>query len=370
MRVAVVEDHPINLRMLTGVLGGLDGVAAEGFTDPCAALARADEGFDLWLVDYQMPGMDGLELIHRLRALRATRDVPIVMITADNQRALRLAAIRAGATDFLAKPVDPEELKVRAVNLLTLRRAQTRLADRAALLADEVAAATRRLIEREEELVTRLARAIELRDGQTGDHILRVSEVSRLIAAELGLPAEDCRNIALAARLHDAGKLGVPDAILLKRGKLTEGEYAQMRGHTLIGSRILADGATDLIRLAHDIALCHHERWDGAGYPQGLAGDRIPLPARIAAVADVLDALRSTRPYKDGWPAEAARAEILAQSGRAFDPACVAALMRVWARTLPLYDDRPRAASSFEAALETLPETLPETTACPSPDAV
>ncbi|WP_210527914.1 HD-GYP domain-containing protein [Rubellimicrobium arenae] len=340
MDLCVIDDHRVNLGVLKGVIGSVPGWEAEAFQDPAEALGRcARKVFDLVIVDYQMPGMNGIDVIRHLRADPRFEHVPIVMITADADRGLRIEAIRAGATDFLNKPVDPEELRVRAANLLALRRAQTALADRAVHLADEVAAATRRIAQREEEVIQRLARAIEYRDDQTGEHILRVARISGMVAGELGLPQQFCANIFLAAQLHDTGKIGLPDSILLKPGRLTDDEIQVMRLHTVMGGEVLRDGTSDLIRMAHDIALCHHERWDGRGYPHGRMQEDIPLSARIVSVADVLDALRTARPYKPAWDAEAARSEIEKLSGAAFDPACVAALMRIWPAVTALYPD-------------------------------
>jgi len=332
MDLCVIEDNAVNLRVLKGVTSSVPGWNVEGFQCPLAALARcAETVFDLVLLDYQMPGLNGIEVIRRLRGMIGFLNVPIVMITADHDRDLRIASIRAGATDFLNKPIDPEELRVRAANLLALRRAERALADRAIHLADEIAAATSRIGEREEEVVLRLARAIEYRDDHTGDHILRVARNARAMARMLGLPERFCRDIFLAAQLHDTGKIGLPDSILLKPGPLTQDEIDVMRQHTIMGGEVLRDGTSDLIVMAHEIALHHHERWDGKGYPHGLAGAAIPLSARIVAVADVLDALRSERPYKPAWDADHAREEITHLSGKAVDPTCVQAMLRAWA---------------------------------------
>jgi len=340
MDLCVIEDHPVNLSVLKGVIASVPGWHVEGFRCPIEALARcAETVFDLVLVDYQMPGLDGIEVIRRLRLLPGFENVPVVMVTADHDRALRIAAIRAGATDFLNKPVDPEELRVRAANLLALRRAERKLADRALHLADEIAAATRRIAEREEQIVLRLARAIEYRDDHTGHHILRVARISRALAESLGLPDRFSRDIFLAAQLHDTGKIGLPDSILLKPGRLTAEEIEAMRRHTVMGGEVLRDGTSDLVVMAHDIALYHHERWDGTGYPYGLAGETIPLPARIVAVADVLDALRSERPYKRAWDATRALEEITRLSGSAFDPRCVDAMLRAWPEIEANYSD-------------------------------
>lgn len=328
----------MNLAVLKGIIASVPGWIVEGFADPYAALTRChDRAFDLILVDYQMPGLDGIEVIRRLRVIPHAAQVPVVMITADGERRIRIEAIRAGANDFLSKPVDPEELRARAANLLALRRAQLALEDRAIHLADEVAAATRTIAQREEEVILRLARTMEYRDDCTGEHILRVAGISRLIAQALGLPGSYCASIYLAAQLHDTGKVGLPDSILLKPGALTPDEVAVMRRHTILGGEVLKDGSSDVVRMAHDIALSHHERWDGQGYPSGLAGAAIPLSARIVAVADVHDALRSERPYKHAWDGPRARAEIDRLSALAFDPDCVAAFGRVWGKVDALY---------------------------------
>jgi putative two-component system response regulator len=271
-----------------------------------------------------------VEVTRALRATEAYRLVPIVMVTSDVHRSVRLDAIAGGATDFVNKPFDPIELQARARNLLTLRKAQLELADRALWLAGEVEAATRHIIEREEEVIWRLARAIEYRDGGTGEHVSRVAAVCRLIAEGLGLDAEHSRIIYLASPLHDVGKIGISDAVLSKPGRLTPEEMDEMRKHVTIGVSILENGSSDLVRVAATIAESHHEKWDGTGYPHRLAGDAIPIEGRIAAIADVFDALCSERPYKPAWPIEKAYAEIVACSGAHFDPQCVAAFQAKW----------------------------------------
>jgi putative two-component system response regulator len=303
----------------------------ETFLRPADALARAQVfQFDLVLVDYMMPKMDGIAVTGVLRASEMYRLVPIIMVTAEMDATVRLQAIAEGATDFIQKPFDPTELKARVRNLLSLRSAHLQLADRAHWLAREVEAATRHLVAREEEVIWRLARAIEYRDGSTGEHVSRVATVCRLIAEGLGLDAERSRIIYLASPLHDIGKIGIADAILGKPGRLTSDEMDEMRRHVVIGASILENGSSDLIRMAETIAATHHERWDGTGYPHGLAGSAIPLEGRIAAIADVFDALCSERPYKPAWPIDKAYDEIVACSGSHFDPACVAAFQGKW----------------------------------------
>lgn len=339
MRVVIVEDNCINLDLLCGMVARLPGVEVQGFSDPALALEHARErGCDLVITDYMMPGISGLQLIEALRVMPAYAHVPMVIITADADRAVRLAAITAGATDFLNKPVDPVELRLRVSNLLALRGAQNALANRAISLAAEIAEATRHLQKREEEIISRLALAIEFRDGDTGDHVCRVAQIARVIAEELGQDANFIRNLGLVAPLHDVGKIGVPDSILNKPGRLSPDELVVMRTHVDIGAQILAGGDSDLVQMAEAIAAGHHERWDGTGYPRGIAGPAIPLAARITAVADVFDALCSARPYKAAWTAEEAYAEIRRCAGAHFDPGCVAAFTRGWHRIAPLMD--------------------------------
>lgn len=252
------------------------------------------------------------------------------MITSRQTDDVKMEALQAGATDFLPKAPQSVEMTVRLRNLIQLGAAVRKLNDRAAHLASEVAAATRKLGEREEEIILRLALAVEYRDNDTGEHTLRVARYSRIIAEQLGLPARLCRDIYLAAPLHDVGKVAIPDNILLKPGKLTDDEMVVIRTHATIGERILADSSCELIQLGAQIAAGHHERWDGAGYPNGLRTDEIPVAARVVAVADVFDALTTRRPYKEPMPLEVARNYLVENKGRQFDPACVEAFLSRW----------------------------------------
>ena len=326
MRICVIDDELVSLNVISAVLKRTDDHVVERFSSATQALVRCRETtFDMVLVDYQMPDINGVKCVKKLRGMPGYQFVPIIMLTADEDRALRLEAINAGATDFLNKPFDPEELRVRVRNLLALRQAQLALLDRAEHLDFEVQRATLQLRAREEELIWRLSRAIEMRDNATGKHISRVAITSELIAQHMGLSKEFCRTIYLASPLHDAGKIGINDVILHKPGKLTDDERKIIQTHTQVGSDILSDGESDLIKMAHEIALSHHEKWDGTGYGHGLSGQDIPLSARIVAVADVFDALCSARSYKPAWTFEDAFDEILRQSGHHFDPSCVAA---------------------------------------------
>src|SRR6185503_6225087 len=228
---------------------------------------------------------------------------------------------------FLTKPVDARECLARCRNLLTLRRQQLALEDRRRLLEHMVEDATREVREREKEALLRLARAGEFRDEETGYHLIRMSRYSRLIAHAIGLDADEVETVELAAPLHDIGKIGIPDQILLKPDRLDAAEWEVMRRHPVIGHEILKGSASKYVRMGALIALGHHEKYDGSGYPNGLVGDHIPLSARIVAVADVYDALTSVRPYKPAWPSEQAFEHLGSQAGRHFDPRMLEAFL-------------------------------------------
>ncbi|MDB5588459.1 MAG: response regulator [Devosia sp.] len=349
MRVLIVDDSRSSLAMIGSIVKQATTAQIDTCLLPLDAIAMTKAcQYDLILVDHIMPGMDGIELTAALRARDAYRLVPIIMVTSDIDKHTKLEAFRAGATDFVNKPFDPTELQARVVNLLALRQAQVELADRATWLSREVDQATKHLLEREEEVIWRLARAIEYRDGDTGEHVSRVALISQLIAAGIGLSPQRCRTIYLAAPLHDIGKIAIADAILSKPGKLTPEEMAIMREHVTIGARILENGSSDLIKTAELIAQSHHERWDGAGYPDKLSGTDIPIEARVVAIADVFDALCSQRPYKQAWPIEKAHAEIIACSGTHFDPTCVAAFRDKWTEIQTIMQgEPPRTAVGF-----------------------
>lgn len=305
MDALLIDDSSTGLLRLRSLLEREPNVVVTALTDPLAALVEAQiRAFDLVLVDQHMPGMDGVTVIQRLRAIPHYAQVPVVMVTSDVSDAVQLAGIEAGATDFLDKRMRDVQLSVRLRNQIRLATAVRRLEDQATWLASTVETAVRHMREREEEIIFRLALAVEYRDNDTGGHTWRVARYSQIIAEELGLDPEFCRRLYLAAPLHDVGKVAVPDAVLLKKGRLNDAEVAVVRTHAAIGRRILGDSDSELIRLAAEIAEAHHERWDGTGYPNGLAGARIPLAARIVAVADVFDALTTVRPYKGAMPAD------------------------------------------------------------------
>ena len=326
-RIAIVDDSVINLTLLGALIATLGDCEALPFDESPRGLAWCSENLpDLVVVDYMMPEMDGIEFITRLRAVAGREDVPILMITANDNRDVLYEALQMGATDFLTKPVDRIEFSARVHNMLSLGASRRKLANRAAWLAEEVTKATMAVHAREQELLFRMSRAAEFRDPETGAHIQRMSHYSRLIAGALGLSADDQQLILRAAPMHDVGKIGISDHILLKPAVLTAEEFAVMRTHAELGFELLKGSESTVLQSAASIAISHHEKYDGGGYPFGLAGDAIPLFGRIVAIADVFDALTSVRPYKKAWPVEQAASHLRDGSGGHFDPACVEAL--------------------------------------------
>lgn len=331
MRVLIVDEDAGVRRHLAQLLRALPGVTPVETASACAALAwSAAHEPDLVLVACAMPSMSGLQFLKGFRALSGRHGVPVIMTTAQHEHRMRDAALAMGVNDFLARPVDSTELRARVNSMLALRKSRLRLACKAHKSSREIVA-------REREAILRLSRAAEYRDPGTGAHLLRMARYAHLIAAKLGLPAAEQQLIMEAAPMHDIGKVGIPDHILLKPGELDDAELAVMRTHAEIGANILKDSVSPLLRAASAIALTHHEKYDGTGYPHGLKSDAIPLHGRIAAVADVFDAVTAPRPYKQAWSPERAAALIEDGAGSHFDPACVAAFLGDWDAVLRIH---------------------------------
>ena len=321
-RFLIVDDNPDQVWILQTLL------EREGYTDIASTTdpARAVDGFiafepDLVLLDLHMPRMNGLDVMAQIKEV--SRDfVPIVMLTGDRNPEVRLRALGCGANDFLTKPYEKTEVHLRIRNLLETRKLHTLLRQENESLERKVAERTQDLERAKVEILQRLAMASEFRDDRTGEHTQRVGELCERMARAMGLPKRQVELIRAAAPLHDIGKIGVPDHVLLKPGPLTPEEWVVMKRHTITGARMLARSVSPTLRLGERIALSHHERWDGTGY-QGIAGKDIPLSGRLVTVADAYDAMTHQRPYKEALPVEAAIEEIREQRGRQFDPSVV-----------------------------------------------
>ncbi len=320
--ILVVDDTPGNIDVLGAILRphfrvkvALDGHRA-------LSLARETPPPDMILLDVMMPGMDGYAVIRNLQEDPRTQSIPVIFVTALSDDGDEYRGLELGAVDYLTKPVNPAVTLARVRTHLALHR-QNRDLER------KVQERTEELQRTRLEIIRRLGRAAEFRDNETGLHIIRMSHYSRLLADQVNLSPDWSDLVFNAAPMHDVGKIGIPDHILLKPGPLSPPEWEIMKTHPAIGSQIIGDDPSPLMRMSQVIALHHHERWDGTGYPAGLAGEAIPLAARIVAVADVLDALTSIRPYKAAWPLDQSLTHIRDNAGLHFDPDLVAALERV-----------------------------------------
>jgi putative two-component system response regulator len=341
-RIVVVEDDE-GAALLAKILGAAGYEDVRTATSPAVldVLLKRWEP-DLVVLDLQVPGTDGFDLLEAVVA----SGVPALVLTADDSPTTRRRALGLGAKDFVTKPLDRVEVLLRVGNILQTRRLQRALEDRNHDLQRWVRARTADLEEARKETLERLALAAEYRDDDTAQHTKRVGRTAALLARQLGLANDTIEHLRLAAPLHDVGKIGIPDAVWLKPGALSDHERKMLEQHTEIGGRILSGSRSPILRLAEQIARTHHERWDGSGYPAGLAGDAIPLAGRITAVADVFDVLAHPRPHKKAWPLGRAVQEIVDQAGRHFDPEVVAAFRRLDHRALldPVVDQLRRVA--------------------------
>jgi putative two-component system response regulator len=330
-KILVIDDQESNLQILERMCKGAGYEHVKTISDPRQALAAfLEQKPDLVLLDLVMPHLDGFEVMSQLRA-RVQREeyLPILVLTTDVSPESRQRALSIGAKDFVNKPFDRGEVELRIRNLLETRFVYRELRKNNESLEIMVRQRTSDLEEARLEILERLAVAAEYRDDTTGQHTRRVGRVSALISKALGLGREEVELMERAAPLHDVGKIGVPDQILLKGGRLTPEEFSLMKTHTTIGAKILGGSRNKLLQFAEEIARFHHEHWDGTGYSPGLAGEAIPLSARIVAIADVYDSLTHERPYKRAWSKEEAVAEIELGTGSHFDPDVVGAFMEI-----------------------------------------
>jgi len=331
-RILIVDDEPANLKLLDKMLRshgfcGLDLVMDSREVIGHYRLARPD----LILLDINMPHLDGYQVMEQLKALNDPLLPPIVILTAQSGKEYLRRALASGARDYLTKPFDHTELLMRVRNLLDAQLAHRMMYDQKNLLEEMVQARTEELRRTRLQAVQRLGMAAEYRDKGTGRHILRMSHIATLLARAVGWSDADCELMLNASPMHDIGKIGIPDAILLKRGKFEPDEWEIMKTHAAMGAKLLEADDSDLMRMAHEIALTHHEKWDGSGYPNGLSDEAIPQSGRIASLADVFDALTSARPYKTAWTVGAAVDLIKENSGKQFDPN----LVEVFLQRLP-----------------------------------
>jgi len=323
-KVLLVDDLKINLDILAEALKD-DYQIGIAFNGPKALEYAKRVRPDLILLDVMMPGMDGLEVCRKLKSNSITSSIPVILITSLDETRHKRRGFDFGAVDYISKPFDVVEVKARVKTHLTLKIARESLRNQDSILEQKVLERTRELEETQVEIVDRLVRAAEYRDLENSNqHIKRIGEFSRLLGKAVGLSPDEYNTLALSSIMHDVGKIGISDSILLKPGKLSEAEWRIMKTHPRIGTKLLAGSDSRVLQVAEIIASTHHEKWDGSGYPEGLAGENIPLEGRIACICDVFDALISERPYRSAWPVDKAMGEIRSGSGTHFDPNLVA----------------------------------------------
>ena len=327
--VLIVDDKLENTILLKGVLENEGFSNVHTLNDSRKFHNELEEKkADVILLDVNMPYVSGVEILEDWNKFEENIKIPIIVITAQTDQDLKLKCLELGAMDFVTKPFDIQEVLHRVKNNLVTWTLQKQIKNQNEILEQKVKIRTKELQESHQDIIYRLSRMSEYRDNDTGKHVARVGRYSHLLALGIGLDQETANRIMLAAPMHDVGKVGVPDNILLNPGKLSTEEFDLMKTHTTIGAQILSNAPTELITTAHNIALNHHEKWNGSGYPNGLSGNEITLEGRIVAIADVFDALTSKRPYKEAWPVEDAVDYIREEAGEHFDPELVEVFMK------------------------------------------
>jgi len=358
----MVDDEPLNIDLVRIYLQDLGNPRVVSTSDSREALAMARQHKpDVILLDLLMPGLSGFDVLAEIRKDAELRRTPVIILTASTSSEARNRVLEMGVNEFLGKPVDPSELVLRLRNTLAAKALRDHLSNYSARLEDEVRQRTVELEAARQEAMHCLARAAEYRDDDTGEHVVRVGRYAAIIATSLGFSEKEVVMLEQAAQLHDVGKIGIPDSILMKRGKLDPSEYELMkdhcqfgksiiqpmtdedwqklRRHTRLGRLIMGLPSSPIMRLAASIAESHHEKWDGSGYPNGLAGDEIPLEGRITAVADVFDALSTRRPYKPAMPVEKCIEAIVRGRGQHFDPEVVDAFLAALDKVLVVHQE-------------------------------
>ncbi len=329
-RVLIVDDQEISIRLLTELL------QKAGYTNIFSTQdsRRVKDLYlqlkpDLVILDLNMPYLDGFDVMEQLQKIEANSYLPIAILSNEESQGIRYRALQSGAKDFLNKPYERIEVLIRLRNLIEVRMLHNEVRNQNKILEDKVKDRTQELYDTQLDVIQRLARAVEYRDSETGMHIVRMSYYSSCLAAKIGLSLKECELILTASPLHDIGKIGIPDSILQKPGPLTKEEWEVMKTHTTIGKELLSGGNSEFLKMAREIALTHHEKWDGKGYPHGLRGEEIPLVGRICGICDVFDALLTKRPYKKAWTMDETLNEIKKCSGSHFDPALVEAFLSI-----------------------------------------
>jgi len=327
-KILIVDDNLTNVFLLEQLLkmNGYSNIVT--LTDSREVLSTyVNMEPDLILLDLKMPYLDGFQLLELMNLEKKNDYLPVIVITAQSEKENLIKALKLGAKDFIGKPFDGAEVLMRVANMLEIRLLHNATKRDNLLLEVKVKERTKEIQDIQLELVQRLLRAAEFRDNDTGNHIRRIGEFAAALGKLIGLDAEYCNRLFQASMMHDVGKIAIPDSILLKPDKLTDFEMEIMKKHTIKGAEILADSSSEVLRLGEEIALTHHEKWDGSGYPRGLKGAEIPLSGRITAICDVFDALRSERPYKKAWSLEDVIATMKQERGYHFDPSLLDTFM-------------------------------------------
>ncbi len=369
--ILIVDDEPTNVLLLEHILSDAGYKNLDSESDPRQVQGlHQRKNYDAILLDLHMPHLNGFEVLAQLNWIEDDGYVPVIMLTADNSPQSRLDALREGARDFLTKPFDQAEVLSRLANLLEVRLLHKKIRTQNSQLEERVRERTEELNKTRIQAIRGLGKAAEYRDTDTGLHVVRISRYAELLARAMGLSESECENILHAAPMHDLGKIGIPDAILLKSGRLTPQEWEVMKTHTVLGEQLLSEYDSELFKSAALLARTHHECWDGSGYPDGLKGTEIPLISRLVSVCDVFDALVSERPYKQPWSTKEAMNYLEQGVGKHFDPQVVELfqthLKEILVIRAELMDDQPTHDSTGRLPLSSDGDSRLQSTDCAS----